>query len=849
MSTSKRHRHFFLEGVTEIEPYKSRPGRGSSPDVPKRNRNRHGSELKRQITELICMLEQDKASSSETDSQVDMPGGSGYRIQFESFRDVPLVAERLAQAQLGIELLNVRFEKEIKQTVATVLVPAEKLDYFKSIIDDYLNEKRDKNDHPRDNRILIDAIEHIRKAELNDLWTDDREKFPASTKDPIWWEVWLHAPRNQEKILETFLLQIKLLEIEAAEGELKFPERVVLLIYASKEKMQNSMDLLTNMAELRRPQEPPDFLTGHPFKEPQHILLKELLNRTQYPRENTSPYICLLDTGVNRGHQLIEPALSSNDMYTIEPAWMKNDDNGHGTQMAGLALFGNLLDALNGPKLIEIGHRLESVKLLDPGKNPVTKPKHYGYATIQAILSPEIDNPNRLRVFGMTVTARGTRDRGRPTAWSAKFDSLAAGVNQSISHRRLLIVSAGNINPENEFQYLVSNDLDEVHDPAQAWNALTVGAFTNLVEITEQNAESFGTTATAPKGGLSPFSTTSVSWDKGMPFKPDVVFEGGNDLSDNRNMLPEQSSLSLITTNHRPTEHIFVTTNATSAATALASRFAAQILAVYPKLWPETVRALIVHSAEWTEAMKIQAAKKPALFGTQLSKTECRTLLRRCGFGVPNLNQALWTLGNSLTMVVEKSLQPFKKEPSDSLPTFDSMHIHNLPWPRDTLERLRETNVEMRVTLSYFIEPNPSRRGSSPRYCYQSHGLRFGIKHPRETIDQFRKRINFYARSDGEESSPADPDTAWKIGPQSRNRGSIHGDIWEGTAVELANRGHIAVYPTSGWWRTRPQLQRYNQTARYALIVSIRTPKVDIDLYTETQKIKNQGRAIIKTTT
>ena len=38
----------------------------------------------------------------------------------------------------------------------------------------------------------------------------------------------------------------------------------------------------------------------------------------------------------------------------------------------------------------------------------------------------------------------------------------------------------------------------------------------------------------------------------------------------------------------------------------------------------------------------------------------------------------------------------------------------------------------MRVTLSYFIEPNPSQRGNS-RYRYQSHGLRFDVKRPTET--------------------------------------------------------------------------------------------------------------------
>ena len=63
------------------------------------------------------------------------------------------------------------------------------------------------------------------------------------------------------------------------------------------------------------------------------------------------------------------------------------------------------------------------------------------------------------------------------------------------------------------------------------------------------------------------------------------------------------SSLSLLTTHHHPSERHFSTTNATSAASALAARMAAQLMAAYPELWPEAIRGLIVHSAEWTEEM------------------------------------------------------------------------------------------------------------------------------------------------------------------------------------------------------------------------------------------------------
>jgi hypothetical protein len=35
-----------------------------------------------------------------------------------------------------------------------------------------------------------------------------------------------------------------------------------------------------------------------------------------------------------------------------------------------------------------------------------------------------------------------------------------------------------------------------------------------------------------------------------------------------------------------------------------------------------------------------------------------------------------------------------------------------------------------------------------------------------------------------------------------------------------------------GWWRERPHLGRFDRRARYSLIVSIRTPVEEIDIYT-----------------
>ncbi|MFO7729669.1 MAG: peptidase S8, partial [Spirochaetia bacterium] len=89
------------------------------------------------------------------------------------------------------------------------------------------------------------------------------------------------------------------------------------------------------------------------------------------------------------------------------------------------------------------------------------------------------------------------------------------------------------------------------------------------------------------------------------------------------------------------------------------------------------------------------------------------------------------------------------------------------------------------------------------------------------------------SREEGEESpGTASASDHWELGVNLRNRGSIHSDIWHGTASELASSNIIAVFPRTGWWKERAYLEKWDKQARYSLIVSIRTPEETVDIYT-----------------
>lgn len=161
------------------------------------------------------------------------------------------------------------------------------------------------------------------------------------------------------------------------------------------------------------------------------------------------------------------------------------------------------------------------------------------------------------------------------------------------------------------------------------------------------------------------------------------------------------------------------------------------------------------------------------------------------------------------------------------------MHLHELPWPKEALNALPDdAEVQMRVTLSYFVEPGPGEIGWKDRYRYASHGLRFALNSPVEDKDMFLRRINVAAR-DEKNGHPGTESASkhWLLG-QVRDKGSIHSDIWHGTASELAASNYIAVYPIIGWWRERSHLQKWGKKARYSLIVSIQTSDQEVDIYT-----------------
>ena len=797
---------------TDIRFTSPQSGGGDS-TLPYRNAPEHGNRLYGKLQSLLTSQSELIVENESLNKGIylEVSGTQGTALNIESLEDI----------RKNIRLAN--FKNTEPQT-ATFFLPLEEKTFLEKKIREYETEIT-TNGNPKNNK-LIATIEDFKTATINSFWNGKEDKIPTDTK--VWCEIWLINNKNthNDEVVSNFIAVAQTYNIEIkTESNIKFPERIITLAKLNAQDILNLINSYQYLAEIRPYSTPNIAYTSMEYTD-QKEWLNELKDRVII-NSDSRVSVCILDTGVNNIHPLLEDILQDEDKHTFEPLWGVNDHDSHGTEMSGIAAYGNLNEHLTTTTTIELNHTLSSFKILPPTGN--TEKSLWGYITEQAVAIREIEKPNKIHIYSMSVTAKDTDGDvldGTPSSWSSAIDSILFNSNT----KKLFCISVGNTDIDDSlFKYKISNIISPIENPAQSWNALSIGAFTQKDTITDEDATYVNyDVIMAKKDEISPFTTTSHLWDKQWCIKPDVVFEGGNLLlNTTRNDKTTHDDLALLTTHSNITRDLITWTYATSAANALGANFVARLYSTFPEATPETIRGLVVHSANWTNKMFAQFKET-----RDLDRDVYKKLLRTCGYGVPDFDKAINCYTNSLTLIAEDTIQPFIKIDSDI--KTNVMNLYTLPWPKEALEDLGSQEVEMRVTLSYFIEPAPTEMVVSNfnRYNYPSHGLRFEINHPHENIDEFKARCNKHGRDDEFESSGLSTSGYWKIGKNTRDRGSIISDVWKGKAVELASCNHIAVYPTNGWWRTRKHLEAYNNEARYTLIVSIYSPSNDIDIYT-----------------
>lgn len=430
MASKRDHPHIKVPAGSwrTRQPYTG-SGRGSRQDLePTGGRPSHGKFLE----DAIKAAEKD-AMERRKGVAVEINGATpGIYLEFESFPGLELALKsmehrRAKDPRRHIELVAVKERAAgeggpvVRTQRAAVFVPDGELPHFFQQLKRYVDPTKKKKPREIRHEDVYDRVANVRLAALRALWTDADNEFPKGEDETIWWEVWLRRTDGQE--VERLYEYCAQAGVTLADRRIAFADRIVTLVFTSPKTLAASLDVMGDIAELQRAKETAAFFVE---EKPAHQAewAQDLAERTTAaPPE--APAVCLFDTGVNAGHPLLSESLAQQDQHACDPSWGVDDMKGHGTEMAGLALYGDLVEHLAGDAPVELRHCLESVKILPPqGEND---PDLYGAITAEATSRPEIQAPRRRRIFSMAVTAVDGRDRGQPTSWSASVDALASG--------------------------------------------------------------------------------------------------------------------------------------------------------------------------------------------------------------------------------------------------------------------------------------------------------------------------------------------------------------------------------------------------------------------------------------
>lgn len=823
-----RHRHLIIRGLGKasdsFEPYG-----GGSTHRPSAiaDRSAHAGRLRGDLAALSDAARAARAEQRELGVPANQRGVT-VTVSSREGEEIVVGDARRADSR-GMQLLNVRRRADVQASRgrdrAIFYMSDKALESLEGSLQKYedwddpdasvedrrllnvpIEEMKEKR--PR-NFWLFESADSFRVAKVEDLWTDALENFPRE-KGAVEWEIWV---RNSMELV--FLNGIHELGIELTGEPSDFVDIKVYNGIATKAEIGRLIARSAAVVELRGAS---SFIADHADLPPPARLqqIRGIAGRV-VAAPVAAPWVTLLDTGVNYRSALLSPSLPQSRCRAVSTAWDPYDPDGHGSRMAGIALYGDLESVApgTGPIVLDIG--LESIAVFNPG-SPVRIPARD--AIYRGVVRAEQDVKHP-RVYCLAATAVGEPEDGRPTSTSGTMDALA--FNDGIA-TRLFCVAVGNVHVSATEPYQVAtysglNGEHGIQSPAQALNVLSVGAATNKCS---------GPSPLADTGDLSPRSRTAQPWDV-RKHKPDILMEGGNHGIDSGGLTSRPHGPDMVATTSNDPNRITLTGD-TSAAAAAAARLAGRVLARYPAMRPETVRGLLAHCGEWTPAIR---ARRQAMITAGRSELDATLATLDCfGWGVPDEERVFWSAGNALTLIAEDQLRPYKREPEKGV-TLKEMKSFQLPWPESALRALGGTDVEMRCTLSYFVEPDLHSAGLERWQFYPSHGLKFDFQRHDESEARAMRRLNRAVSTD----DPQGDDDGWILGLRKRARGTLHHDVWRGPAYQLVGRRLISVSPMRGWWANNPHIKPAELPVRFSLIVSIRTPETVNDLVTEVRSI------------
>ncbi|MBC7604884.1 MAG: S8 family peptidase, partial [Ramlibacter sp.] len=336
------------------------------------------------------------------------------------------------------------------------------------------------------------------------------------------------------------------------------------------------------------------------------------LTVTPVPPSADAPAVCVIDSGIQEQHVLLQPAVDHATSHCFLPEKTHTDvsdevaGGGHGTRVAGAVLYGEEVTKVGTPQL---PCWIQNARLLDANNRlPETV---FPAEAIRTIVEHYHFGPRATRIFNHSINAYGGCRLRYMSSWAAEIDAL------SDTHDVLVIQSAGNILPTGPVAYpgvqdhlaagraypdYLAERAARVANPGQSLQALTVGSV--AYDSFEQGAwRSF---ASAPDWPSAFTRSGPGIWDV---IKPEVV-EYGGDFIHTSNQPPDVQGGGGIpatcpelvrSTLATPGPAVDRDATGTSFAAPKVARIAAALQTVLPDETTLLYRALIVQSAQWPE--------------------------------------------------------------------------------------------------------------------------------------------------------------------------------------------------------------------------------------------------------
>ena len=541
---------------------------------------------------------------------------------------------------------------------------------------------------------------------------------------------------------------------------------------------------------------------------------------TLNPPRATAPTVCVIDSGIQEGHLLLDAAIDRHQSKCFLPERAANavaDEvrpNGHGTRVAGAVLYG---ETPPDSGVVNLCYWLQNARVLDGNcKLPKTLfPPGY----LRAIVEHFHKGRRKTRIFNHSINADVPCRTTFMSAWASEIDLL------SLRNDILFVVSAGNISADRNDQFfpglrqMFGNNLEypaylhesccRVASPGQSLQALTVGS----VAYEAFNQGGWMSIA-SDRDHASAFSRCGFGiWGA---IKPEVVEYGGDNLVNASRDLTVVGTppaavacypdLVASTMHGRTQAHGRDGAVGTSFAAPKVSRIAAELQAVLPEESCLLYRALIVQSAQW-----------PA-WANGISSAEQLNVLRRIGYGIPDMVRATTNDDCRVTIVSR----------GDQTITANECHVFQVPIPESMRGQGDEFDIRIDVTLSYVAQPKRTRRATKR---YMATWLEWKASKLGQSVEDFRcKALKDRETVEGQTAGTTLP---WTLGAQSnhgidgarRSAGTVQKDWAVVKSYKLPDHFCIAVIAHKGW-NNDP-----DATARYSLAVTFEVVNREVKIY------------------